>query len=105
MIILMSLFTIDNVLYTLLLDGELTSKLSSSWGVLLFAILALAAYGVGWYILSQFVKRIDKEIAGKPRHFNWMYEAVRIFFFINAGLIALAILQMIFTSNSMLFFP
>jgi hypothetical protein len=95
----MSLFTIDNVLYTLLLDGELTSELSSSWGVLLFATLALAAYGVGWYILSQFVKRIDAEIVGKSRHFNWMYNAVRIFFFINAGIIALAILQMIFTSQ------
>ncbi len=99
MAILISVIVVNNVFYTILLDYELVNELSSSWGIMLFATLAAATYGIGWYILSEFVKRIDAEIGGKSRYFNWMYNAVRILFYVSAATIALAIFQMALTSH------
>ncbi len=99
MAILISVIVVNNVFYMLLLDGNLVNELSSFSGIVLFTSLASATYGLGWYILSHFVKRIDAEIGGKSRYFNWMYKAVRIVFYVSAAAIALAIFQMAFTSQ------
>ncbi len=97
--ILISVIVVNNVFYMLLLDGNLVKDLSSFMGILIFASLASSTYGLGWYIVSHFIKRIDTEVGGKSRYFNWIYRGVRIVFYLTAAAIAVAIFQMVLTSQ------
>ncbi|HKI09657.1 MAG TPA: hypothetical protein VKA09_14780 [Nitrososphaeraceae archaeon] len=95
MAIFISIIVAQNVFYTLLLDDNLSRELSSFWGIMLFASLAAASYGLGWYILSHFVRQTDTEaVDAKSRYFNSMYKAVRIIFYLTAVILAIIVFQM-----------
>lgn len=69
------------------------NQLTSSWGILLFAVIALSAYGAALSLLSIQIKQITLDLRSKERYFNLLYKAVSFGQFVLAGVILALVVQ------------
>ena len=87
-------------MYFFLLYDVFVTQLSSLSGGILFAVLTISSYGVGYYVLSRYAKQtgIQRQKSDIP-YLRSIFHAVRIIFFVTAAILAIIILQILTTSQ------
>jgi hypothetical protein len=99
MSVLIFALIVDNLLFALLFGGSPVKQLTSSFGILLFLIVAAVSYAAGLYLLSRFISPLHRQIKSHSSRFNWIYKTLQIAQYTLAGIIAVMILQLILTSH------
>lgn len=100
MIVLISLLYATSALYYLALLGNFLETLSSFVGVIIFAILAASVYGIGQYLINHDIKQINKESRTlNSSFFSAVFNAVKIVFYITAGILAIIIFEALIASE------
>ncbi|HKI08243.1 MAG TPA: hypothetical protein VKA09_07580 [Nitrososphaeraceae archaeon] len=98
--VLVFLLQVSSFMYFFLLYDVFVIQLSSLSGGILFVVLTVSSYGVGYYLLARYSKQIN--IQGQKSDIPYlrsMFHAVRIIFFITAAILAIIILQILITSQ------
>jgi hypothetical protein len=98
--VLIFLLQVSSFLYFFLLYDLFVTQLSSLSGGILFAVLMVSSYSVGYYLLARYSKQIG--IQGQKSdtlYLKSMLHAVRIIFFVTAAILAIIILQILTTSQ------
>jgi hypothetical protein len=98
--VLILLLQVSSFMYFLLLYDVFVTQLSSLSGGILFAVLTVLSYGVGYYLLARYAKQTG--IRGQKSDIPYlrsMFHAVRIIFFVTAAILAIIILQILTTSQ------
>jgi len=90
---------VDNLLYAFLFGGSHIKELTSTFGILLFILVVAGSYVSALYLLSRFVSPLHRQIKTHYSRFNWIYKTLLIAQYTLGGIIALMILQLIFTSH------
>ena len=99
--VLIFLLQVSSFMYFFLLYDVFVTQLSSLSGSILFAVLTVTSYGVGYYLLARYAKQTG--IQGQQKsdipYLRSMFHAVRIIFFVTAAILAIIILQILTTSQ------
>jgi hypothetical protein len=98
--VLIFLLQVSSFMYFFLLYDVFVIQLSSLSGGILFAVLTVSSYGVGYYLLARYAKQtgIQGEKSDIP-YLRSMFHTVRIAFFVTAAILAIIILQILTTSQ------
>jgi hypothetical protein len=98
--VLISLLQVSSFMYFFLLYDVFVIQLSSLSGGILFAVLTVSSYGVGYYLLARYAKQTGMQVqkSGIP-YLRSMFHTVRIAFFVTAAILAIIILQILTTSQ------
>jgi hypothetical protein len=98
--ILILLLQVSSFMYFFLLYDVFVTHLSSLSGAILFAVLTVSSYSVGYYLLARYAKHtgIQRQKLDIP-YLRSMFHAVRIIFFVTAAILAIIILQILTTSQ------
>jgi hypothetical protein len=98
--VLILLLQVSSFMYFFLLYDVFVTQLSSLSGGILFAVLTVSSYGVGYYLLARYAKQTG--IQGQKSYIPYlrsMFHAVRIVFFVTAAILAIIVLQILTTSQ------
>jgi hypothetical protein len=99
--VLIFLLQVSSFMYFFLLYDVFVTQLSSLSGGILFAVLTVSSYGVGYYLLARYAKQTGvqgQQKSGIP-YLRSMFHTVRIAFFVTAAILAIIILQILTTSQ------
>ena len=98
--ILIFLLQVSSFMYFFLLYDVFVIQLSSLSGGILFAVLTVSSYGVGYHLLARYAKQtgVQGQKSDIP-YLGSMFHAVRIVFYVTAAILAIIILQILTTSQ------
>jgi hypothetical protein len=98
--VLILLLQVSSFMYFFLLYDLFVTQLSSLSGGVLFAVLTVSSYGVGYYLLSRYAKQtgIQGQKSDIP-YLRSMFHAVRIMYFVTAAILVIIIIQILMTSQ------
>jgi hypothetical protein len=97
---LIVLLQLSSFMYFFLLYDVFVIQLSSLSGGILFAVLTVSSYGVGYYLLARYTKQTGMQVQKSDiPYLRSMFHTVRIAFFITAAILTIIILQILTTSQ------
>lgn len=93
-----------SMLNLIILSDLYAKELSSLFGIMIFGAVAAILFGAGYYLLSRFVKNIDRNVmshhAGRyASFFHSLYKIIKLFYFVNVAVFIIYFLQMVMTSQ------
>lgn len=79
----------------------LTEQLASFWGLVLYAAIIIAAYGIGQHFLLTYLKRISTETKGRKErgYFDIIYNIVIFVQYVLTGIFLIMIMEMLLVSQ------
>lgn len=99
--LLMGLLIATLMLDTLLSNiSDITSEyLSSTWGILLFAMITAAAFGAGVFVLRRYIKQASSEVRARRRDLDSIYKVTEVTQYVLIAIIVVMIAQMLTSSK------
>jgi hypothetical protein len=93
-----------SMLNLVILSDLYAKQLSSFFGIMIFGVVAAVLFGAGYYLLSRFVKNVDRNVmsnhAGRyASFFHSLYKIIQLFYFVNIAVFTIYFLQMVMTSQ------
>ena len=93
-----------SMLNLVILSDLYAKELSSSFGIIIFGVIAAVLFGAAYYLLSRFVKNVDRNVmslhAGRyASFFHSLYKIIQLFYFVNVAVFTIYFLQIVMTSQ------
>ena len=94
----------SSMLNLIILSDLYAKELSSFFGIMIFGAVAAVLFGAGYYLLSRFVKNVDRNVMGHhvgryASFFHSLYKIIKLFYFVNVAVFIIYFLQMVMTSQ------